>query len=240
MSDKSNVSPTVENTDANTNISSTTTPEAQTPNEVSNFKEWGAIALLFIASFISVFGIYNVFHFSLVDSINNIPVLSERLANYALLSLFAITMFVMSTIYWKKKDFFSKMQVLGFLSLILIIMIGIMALWIHNFAYSFVALVILGITFFLFNMLFNTIGLVGVFFSVSLFSVLMVFMMKMGVGTTASSVFTIVQTFIALLLFLGTTYPRIRSMLFKIGTRDNVEMDGSMQTSSDNDDGEDD
>ena len=213
----------------------------QTIDEEQNSKttEWIAIISLLIASFISVFGIYNTFEVSLIHSISEIPETSEKIANYALLGLFTLTMFVMSTIYWKKKDFFSKMQVIGFLILILVIMVGIMAMWINNFLFPFVSLIILGITFFLFNMLFNTIGIIGVFFSITLFSVFMVFMLKIGVGTTASSIFTIIQTFVALLLFLGTTYPRIRSMLFKIGTRDNVELEGSGMQSSHNDNDED-
>jgi hypothetical protein len=82
-------------------------------------------------------------------------------------------------------------------------------------------------------MLFNTIGIVGVFSTVTLFSVFLIFMIKSGIEYTGSFLFTSIQVLLSLLLFLGTTYPRIRSMLFKIGTRDNVDIDGSMNTTND-------
>ena len=200
--------------------------------EQSTYKEWIIIIALFVASFVSIFGIYNVADISLLNSIHNIPEHSERYANYTLLLLFSATMFIVSTIYWKKKDLLAKMQVMIFLFLILALMILIMIVWVNNFIYPFLSLILLGITFFLFNMLFNTIGLVGLFFSVSLFSVMLVLMLKQGIGTNFSTLFTLIQFFFVLILFLGTTYPRIRSQLFKIGTRDNVELDGSMQTSN--------
>ena len=88
-------------------------------------------------------------------------------------------------------------------------------------------------------MLFNTIGIVGVFSTVTLFSVFLIFMIKSGIEYTGSFLFTSIQVLLSLLLFLGTTYPRIRSMLFKIGTRDNVDIDGGMNTRNDDDDGDD-
>ena len=221
-----------------TQSSSTNTVDNEELQQHS-LKELFIIISLLGASFISIFGIYNVFGFNLIDSINNITVLSEKIANYALLLLFSITLFIMSSIYWKKKDFFSKMQIIGFLILVLGIMIGIMILWINNFIYPLISILILGISFFLFNMLFNTIGLLGVFYSVSIFSVFIVFMVKMGWSTEMGTLFSIIQGFLAFLLFLGTTYPRIRSLFFKIGTRNNVEFDGSVQTSNDDDDDDD-
>jgi hypothetical protein len=198
-------------------------------------KEGVVVFALLIASFISMFGIYNIYDFSLVSFILQIEDNNEKIGNFLLLGIYSGTMLYLSSLYWKKKEAYSKFKILIFLLVVLVVMIGIMFFFINNFIFPFLSLIITGITFLLFNMLFNTIGIVGVFSTVSLFSIFLVYMIKSGIEFTGGTLFTSIQVLLSLLLFVGTTAPRLKTLFFKIGTQDNVEFDGSVNSSSSDD-----
>lgn len=201
-----------------------------------NIKEYFIIFLLLLASFISVFGIYNHYNYNLIDFIAKIENKEEAWANYALLGIFSFTMIFLQSIYWRRKDILSKFSIMLVISIAIAVMLAILFYYIDNFIFPAMSLMIIGMTFYLFDLVFITIGIRGIFFATAIYSIIVIALLKSGIGTSVEMVFTETQVFLSLLLFLGAAYPRLKAVLFQIRTRDNVEFDnGGSGQSSDND-----
>lgn len=200
------------------------------------YKGAGVIIALFLASMVAIFGIFNTFTIDLIEAISRLESTGEKVANYALLVIFIVTMTFLSTVYWKKKDTLSKISTILSLFGVLVAMAIILIFFINNIMYPLLTILVLGITFFLFNMLFDTLGLKGIFFYLVIAIILIIFGFKGMDKSQISTLFTVSQFAMALLLFIGTTYPRIRQLMFKIGTRNNTDIDGSVQTNNNDDD----
>ena len=201
-----------------------------------NLKEYFMIFLLLLASFISVFGIYNNYEYSLINFISQIENNKEAWANYALLGIFSFTMIFLQSIYWRRKDMLSKLSIMLIIGLAIAAMLAILFYYIDNFLFPAMSLMIIGMTFYLFDLVFITIGIRGIFFATAIYSIIVIALLKSGIGTSIQMVFTETQIFLSLLLFLGAAYPRLKAALFQIRTRDNVEFDnGGSGQSADND-----
>jgi len=181
---------------------------------------------LFLLSFISIFGIYNTFTINLIDILNSIPNSGERYANYLILGLFVLTMGVLQGINLKKKDLFGKLSVIVGIIVMIAVILTIILFYTKSLMYPILTMVIIGITMYLLELVFVTIGTKGFFFFLTLFGLGIVWLYKSGVKEYTILV-TVTELAIVLLLFIAATYPRIKNLMFHIGTRDNIDISNS-------------
>ncbi len=194
----------------------------QTHNH-STLKEILLLLFLFVLSFISVFGIYNTFTINLIHIISHIPDTTERYANYAIMFLFIVTMLIIQGINLKKRDLFGKASViLGIIAMVAAIL-AIILFFTKSLLYPLLSLVIIAITMYMLELVFVTIGTKGFFFFLTLFGVGIIALYKAG-HTDIKFLVTLAEAAIALLLFLAATYPRLKALFLRIGTRDNIDI----------------
>jgi len=212
--------------------------ETSAVKDNSNIKSYMTIFILLVASFISVFGIYNNYNYHLIGFISEIEDKHEAIANYTLLGIFSFTMIFLQSIHWKRKDMLSKFSIMVVLAVAIVSMLAIIYFYVDNFLFPLLSIVILGMTFYLIELVFITLGISGIFFATVIYSIISIGFIKVGIATDFKTVFSNTQIFLALLLFLGAAYPRIKSALFQIRTRDNIELDNNGDGFSDNDSGD--
>jgi hypothetical protein len=188
--------------------------------------------MLFALSLLSVFGIYNTFTTDLIDIINRIPDNTEKIANYAIIVLFVGVMGTLQGINLKKKDLFAKMGVIAGIVFAIVAILAIILFFTKSLLYPLMSLVIIGITMYMLELVFMTIGAKGFFFFLTLFGLGIVALYKTG-HKDFDFLVTVSELGLALLLFLAATYPRIKSLLFRIGTRDNIDIDNGGDDSAD-------
>ena len=219
---------------------SDTTNKSQKDNIDSKFNmDYLKIGLLAILSFISVFGIYNTFSdYNLVSFIGNIEDTQERYANYFILILAMVTMLILQGINFKRKALGEKLLILLGLMAAIAIAITVIFVFTNSIIYPLISLLIIGISTYLLEMFFDTMGTKGLFFFMLLMSLTVIAVYKAGFHSNAL-LFNMAESIFAIILFLGATYPRIKSSLFKIGVRDNVDISNTGTDDSDSDQEED-
>ena len=72
-------------------------------------------------------------------------------------------------------------------------------------------------------MLFDTIGTKGFFFFLVIFLLIVTGIYKAGIHSNIVLINLIEWVFV-LIIFIGTTYPSLRRVLFKVGTQNNVDI----------------
>lgn len=193
---------------------------------------------LLAASFVSVFGIYNTFSdINIFEIILNMDSTSEKVAIFSMLAIFILVTIMLQGVNFKRKDLSGKTVVLFSIGLAIAAILSIMFFFVDNLLYAIVSIVIIWLLLFLFDLVFLTLGVAGLFFIITAFSIGLIGLLKMGALDDVSSTVTVIQAFFAILLFIGATLPRIKSLFLKIGTRDNVEFgNAGGSTSMDDDD----
>lgn len=192
----------------------------------STWKEIGILAALFAISMVSVFGIYNVFTINLIDLISKIPDASERYANYAIAAMIAVMFAVLQTVNMKKRDSFGKIGVILFIILTAVAILGITLFFTKSLLYPFMSLLLIGMLAYMFDLVFSTIGAKGFFAFTVLFGLGIVALYKNGVDAPKTLI-TLAELSMALILFIAATYPRIKALMFHIGTRDNIDIENT-------------
>ena len=195
------------------------------------------IISIFILSLISVFGIYNTFGIGdIYHMIINIDKDSDRYANITIGVIFGVTMIILQGVNFKRKTIMEKGVFLFGIAILLGIIMTLVFSFTHTIIYPLITMVIIGISIYLFDFVFVTLGVKGFFFFLSIFSLVIIGLLKAGISST--SLIFLVEFLISIILFLSATYPRIKQILFKIGTRDNVDISntGNNESDSDSDD----
>jgi len=195
------------------------------------------LKIIFIGflSFISVFGIYNTFSdINLINIIGKISDPTEKYANYFILFLTMLTMIVLQGINFKRKDLFDKISVLFGIIIVIATVIAVIFFFTNSIVYPAISLLIVGISTYLLEMVFDTIGTKGFFFFLLIMSLGIIGVYKAGFHSNTLLI-NLTETVFALIIFIGATYPRIKSTFFKIGVRDNVDISNTGDdNSSDN------
>jgi hypothetical protein len=200
-------------------------------------KELTILFVLVFLSFVSVFGLYNTFSdYNLFNFLWAIPDSTEKYANFAIAILFAVTMGILQGVNFKKKTLMGKLSFIFFVLAMVVSIVSIVLFFTNSLVPPVMTILIVGITMYLFDLVFMTIGLKGFFFFLLVFSFGLIEVYKQGYHSGAG-LFTIGEIFLALILFISATYPRLKSLFFKIGTRDNIDISN---TGSDDNSGEDD
>lgn len=194
------------------------------------------ILFIGVLSFIAVFGIYNTFSdINLISMIGKITNQNEKYANYFILSLTIVTMVTLQGINFKKKALMAKAGVIISIFIIIAIILGTIFYFTTSLLYPVISLIIVGLTTFLLDMVFDTMGTKGFFFFLLLMSLGILGIYKAGFHSTGL-IMTLSETVLALIIFIGATYPRLKSSLFKIGVRDNVDISNTGSDDFDNSD----
>ncbi len=189
-------------------------------------KEVVVLLGLLLLSIVSVFGIYNTFTVDLIEIIGKIPDTNEKIANYVIIVLFAVMMGTLQGINLKKKDLFGKLGVIVGIVLGAAAILAIILFFTKSLMYPLVSLLIVGITMYMLELVFLTIGTKGFFFFLTLFGLGIVALYKTG-HKDFSFLVTMAELGLVALLFLAATYPRIKSLMLHIGTRDNIDIDNT-------------
>ena len=197
-------------------------------------KELGILIFLLFISLVSVFGVYNVFTFNLIGLMHELPSDTERYANYAILAMIVIMFAVLQTVNMKKKDAFGKVGVVLFILAMAAAILAVTLFFTKSLLYPLMSLVLIGLLAYMFDLVFSTIGAKGFFAFTVLFGLGIVALYKSGVDAPKVLI-TLGELAMALILFVAATYPRLKALLFHIGTRDNVDIDNA---SDGGDDGE--
>jgi len=197
---------------------------------------------VFIISLISVFGIYNTFGFGdIYHVILNIEKDTDRYANIAIGVIFGLTMIVLQGVNFKKKDLLGKAGFLFTIGVLIASIVAIIFFFTTSITYPLFTMFVIGISIYMFDLVFLTLGVKGFFFFLSIFSIITVGIYKglhsLGYDSSTLIVF-IAELLVSLILFFSATYPRIKQVVLKIGTRDNIDI--SNTGSADNSDYEDD
>ena len=188
-----------------------------------NKKELIKILFIGLISFLAIFGIYNTFTINLIEILNGINVPKEKYANYFILIVTMVTMVVLQGINFRKKHLMEKMSTILILSLIVASILAVIFFFTSTIIYPLLSLMIVGLTTYLLDLAFATLGLRGFFFFVLGLSLAVLAFYKLGFHSSEFLI-NMGQVVLALILFLGATYPRIKSNLFKIAVRDNVDI----------------
>jgi hypothetical protein len=200
-------------------MAQTSTPHSQP----STLKEVLTLLFLFVLSLFSVFGVYNTFTLDLIEIIEHIPDPQERWANYAIMILFVIVMGTLQGINLKKKDLFGKIGVILGIGAAIAAILAIVLFYSNNLFYPILSMLIIGTTMYMLELVFLTIGPKGFFFFLTLFGVGLIALYKQGYHDFSFLV-TVAELALALLLFIAATYPRLKALMFSIGTRDNIDI----------------
>jgi hypothetical protein len=190
----------------------------------SILKETGILLVLFGASLISIFGIYNTFSdYNLVHVLSTISDPIEKYANYAVALIFSVFMIILNGVNFRKKALLEKGSFLLTSIITLTILGGIVFYYATNLFYPIISLIVLGITLYLLDLVFVTIGLKGFFFFLVIFLFSLIGIYKTGYHSV-TGLTTIAQIFISLILFISATYPRLKRIFLRINTGDNVDI----------------
>lgn len=198
-------------------------------NTINNVLVLGVLALM---SYISVFGIYNSFGSNIVSMIMELPTIQDKFANFGILAIFAGTAIYLGSIYLKTKGFFETMKTMFIALASLVTIAGLMFLS-SSVIYPLTSMAVIGIAMVLFKMMFNTIGHLGTFAVLGLLITIPVVAVKSSTSVDVSTVVTLVQAMLTVVVFVGATYPRLRTLLFKtntvtgvMGSEDNNDSEG--------------
>ena len=197
--------------------------------KTSMAKEAAILFLLLAISLVSVFGVYNVFTINLMDAIAKIPDDTERYANYAIVGMIVVMFGVLQTVNMKKKDAFGKVGVILFILLTAVAILGIVLFFTDSLLYPLASLIFIGLLAYMFDLVFSTIGTKGFFAFTLLFGLGIVALYKNGVDAPKVLI-TLAELAMAFILFVAATYPRLKALLFHIGTRDNVDIDNASES----------
>lgn len=204
-------------------------------NQKSLNSDWYKILFIGILSFIAVFGIYNTYsHINLISMIGQISDPNEKYANYFILGLTIVTMTALQGINFKKKTLMGKAGVLIAIFVIITIILVTIFYFTTSLLYPVISLLIVGLTTFLLDMVFDTMGTKGFFFFMLIMLLFVMWIYKQGFDS-ANLIITLTEGAMALIIFIGATYPRLKSTLFKIGMRDNVDISNTGSNSDDDD-----
>ena len=183
---------------------------------------------ILIASFVSIFGVYNTFSdINVIEMIWNIDDTKEKVANFGIVILFMITMVALQGIHFKRKGLFEKGYILFGVGVMIASIGFLMFFFSNNIMYPLISIAVIGLTLFLFELVFMTIGLKGLFFVLIIFSIALISLLKKGHVEEIATIVTLIEVGLALVLFIGATMPRLKSLILRIGTRDNVEFDNN-------------
>lgn len=197
------------------------------------YKKIGVLCVLFILSCVSTFGIYNTFGPNVISMIAGLETATAKFANVAILGLFTATLFYLGITSNVKKTAGENMK-LGGLIILSLCAIGGFMIMTNSVIYPLISMSVVGITFILFRMMMSTINVYGVFALAAGFIAAPVVAYTSGALTTGSGFFTFMQVIMTAVVFIGATYPRLRAILFRVRTQDNVEMShGAGQEESD-------
>jgi len=205
-----------------------------TLNNSSKNRDILIIVGIFLLSLISVFGIYNTFGLGdIYHLVVNIEKDSDRYANIAIGIVFGITMIVLQGVNFKRKTIIEKGFFLIGVAALISIIIALVFFFTHTIIYPLIIMIVIGISVYLFDFVFVTLGVKGFFFFVSIFSIFIIGLVKVGINSTF--LIFLIEFLLSIILFLSATYPRIKQLMFKIGTRDNVDISNTGDSDSDND-----
>lgn len=183
---------------------------------------------ILMASFVSIFGIFNTFSdLNVIEMIWHTEDTKEKIANFGIVILFMMTMLALQGIHFKRKGLFEKGHILLAVGAMIAAIGFLMFFFSNNIMYPLISIAIIGLTLFLFELVFITIGVKGLFFILIIFSIGLVSLLKNGQIHEISTIITLVEIAFALILFFGATWPRLKSLILRIGTRDNVELDNN-------------
>lgn len=188
------------------------------------YKKVGILFVLFLASCVSTFGIYNTFGPNLISMIGALPSVVEQVANVAILGLFGYTLFYLNITSNIKKTAGEKMRVFGLIILTVGAIAGLMVVT-GSVIYPLISMAVVSITFYLYRLMMATIEIYGVFALLAIFIAVPVVFYTNGWVSNGSVLFTILQIIMTIVVFIGATAPRIKQILFKTRTTDNVELD---------------
>lgn len=200
--------------------------------KTSILKEVSILIVLLVISLVSVFGIYNTFTINLIDTIAKIPDDTERYANYAIITMIVTMFAVLQTVNMKKKDAFGKVGVILFILLTAVAILGIVLFFTDSLLYPLASLILIGLLAYMFDLVFSTIGAKGFFAFTLLFGLGIVALYKNGVDAPKVLI-TLGELAMASILFVAATYPRLKALLFHIGTRDNIDIDNASDNGED-------
>jgi len=194
----------------------------------STLKEVSIILLLLVVSLVSVFGIYNPLTTNLLDMMTKIPNDTERYANYAIAAMIMVMFAVLQTVNMKKKDAFGKIGVVLFILAMAAAILAVTLFFTKSLLYPLASLILIGLLAYMFDLVFSTIGAKGFFAFTVLFGLGIVALYKNGVDAPKVLI-TLGELAMAFILFVAATYPRLKALLFHIGTRDNVDIDNASE-----------
>ena len=198
-----------------------------------NKSELFKILLIGVLSFVAIFGIYNTFTINLVHILNGIEVPKEKYANYFILIVTMVTMITLQGINFRKKHLMEKMSTILILILIVATILATIFFFTSTIVYPLLSLLIVGLTTYLLDLAFMTLGVRGFFFFILGLSFAVLAFYKLGFHSSTFLI-NMGQVVLALILFLGATYPRIKKDLFKIAVRDNIDISNSGSEDSEN------
>lgn len=199
----------------------------------SIWKEIAILFLLFLISFVAVFGLYNPLTVDLFDMIAKIPSEKERYANYAIMAMIVFMFGVLQTVNMKKKDAIGKIGVVVFIIVTAAAILATVLYFTTSLLYPLLSLLLIGFLAYMLDLMFVTIGPKGFFAFTLLFGMGLVGLYKIGVHAPKTLV-TLAELSLVLILFIAATYPRIKSLLFHIGTRDNIDISNESDETGEN------
>lgn len=188
------------------------------------YKKIGVIVLLFAMSCISTFGIYNTFGPNLVSMISGLESTTAKITNFIILISFAFTLFYLNITSNIKKTVGEKMKIGGLVVVTICAIAGFMVMT-GSVIHPLISMAVVSITFYLYRLMMTTINVYGVFALLSGFIAIPVVAYTSGWLTNGSTLFTFLQVIMTFVVFIGATAPRIKQVLFKTRTVDNVEFD---------------
>jgi len=192
-------------------------------NKQENIKSYAILVGVFILSLISVFGIYNTFSdLNLYKMILHIQNTSDKIANAVIALIFTATMLILQGVNFKKKELSAKIKILSLLALFILSIIAIVFMFTTTIVYPLITMLIVGISLYLFDMVFSTLGLKGFFFFILIFGLILIAMAKAHLSSTF--LISIGELFLSFILFISATYPRLKAIVFKISIRDNIDI----------------
>jgi hypothetical protein len=190
--------------------------------EEGRVKEALILLGLFIASVVTTAGLYNPYGLDVFSLLLSLPDKKEIYADFAIL---AITVLAVIAIKFgsKGKTFSSRAASFLFAAAALAAVVAITLFFVKNLSYLALSVLVLGTFLYLFSLATATIGILGMFFLSIFFAIGIVALHRAGVHD-GKTIALLSELSLAAIIFIAAAYPRIKRLLFKIGTRDNVDI----------------